>query len=76
MLRQDRIERRQKAAVFLRRCGSPLFVTGEGEAGKVWGIRWGSIAQRAALTPRRQIWCRSALPFAQDISGLPKIETS
>jgi hypothetical protein len=60
---------------FCGECGTPLFVTGEGEAAKVWGIRWGSIDQRAKLSPKRQIWCRSAMPWAQDISGLPAKET-
>ncbi|MFZ2100592.1 MAG: GFA family protein [Oricola sp.] len=60
---------------FCGECGSPLFVTGEGEAGKVWGIRWGSIVQRAELAPQRQIWCRSATPWAMDISALPGKET-
>jgi hypothetical protein len=26
------------------------------------------------LRPVRQQWCRSAMPWAQDISGLPKAE--
>jgi hypothetical protein len=36
-----------------------------------FGIRWGSIRQRGELKPARQIWCRSAAPRINDLSGLP-----
>jgi hypothetical protein len=45
---------------FCGDCGSPLFTSGEGASADLWGIRWGSIRQRALLTPTRQIWRRSA----------------
>lgn len=45
---------------FCPSCGSPLFSTGTGDAAGVWGIRWGGIRQREALTPTTQIWRRSA----------------
>ena len=32
------------------------------------------LRQRAALVPRRQIWCRSALPWSASLAGLPGIE--
>ena len=35
------------------------------------GIRWGSIRQRDQLKPARQIWCRSAAPWINDIRDLP-----
>ena len=38
---------------FCGDCGSPLFTSGEGEHTDDWGIRWGAIRQRAALTPSR-----------------------
>ena len=56
---------------FCPECGSPLFTTGEGEDAAVWGIRLGTITQRRELSPKRQIWCRSALPWVDDIAGLP-----
>ena len=51
-------------------CGSPLFTSGEGGVDD-FGIRWGSIRQRGALKPVRQIWCRSAAPWINDVGGLP-----
>jgi len=55
---------------FCGECGSPLFTSGEGGPDD-WGIRWGSIRQREQLKPARQIWCRSAVPWINDLKGLP-----
>lgn len=56
---------------FCPDCGSPLFTTGEGAEAEEWGIRWGSIHQRRLLSPKRQIWCQSALPWINHLSVLP-----
>ena len=56
---------------FCGDCGSPLFTSGEDGDPDDWGIRWGSIRQRGELTPRRQVWCRSAAPWINDLKGLP-----
>ena len=56
---------------FCGECGSPLFTSGDGEQTNNWGIRWGSIRQRALLKPARQIWCRSAVPWLGEVAGLP-----
>ncbi len=56
---------------FCPKCGSPCYRTGEGEDADEVGIRVGTINQRRDLVPKRQIWCRSALPWALDIAGLP-----
>jgi hypothetical protein len=55
---------------FCEGCGSPLFTSGDGGPDD-WGIRWGSIRQRDQLKPARQIWCRSAAPWINDIRDLP-----
>jgi hypothetical protein len=55
---------------FCGRCGSALFTSGEGGP-QDWGIRWGSIRQRANLIPTRQIWCRSAAPWINEVGKLP-----
>jgi hypothetical protein len=55
---------------FCGDCGSPLFTSGEGGPDD-WGIRWGSIHQRANLKPVRQIWCRSAAPWINGLKQLP-----
>ncbi|WP_428485788.1 GFA family protein [Rhodopila sp.] len=61
----------QRFQYFCPECGSPLFTTGEGAEALEWGIRWGSIRQRRALAPKRQIWCRSAVPWIDQIGTLP-----
>ena len=55
---------------FCGQCGSPLFTSGEGGPDD-WGIRWGSIRQRNQLSPTRQIWCRSAVSWINDLGVLP-----
>ena len=56
---------------FCATCGTPLFTSGNSSAQDDWGIRWGSIRQRRELKPSRQIWCRSAVPWLDEISVLP-----
>jgi len=60
---------------FCPQCGSPLFTSGEDGGLEDWGIRWGSIRQRRQLQPRRQIWCRSAAPWINDLKTLPGLPT-
>ncbi|TCD16071.1 GFA family protein [Oricola cellulosilytica] len=62
---------RERLQAFCGRCGSQLYTTGVGEAAKIVGLRWGSIDQRAELTPKRQVWRRSAAPWCQDLSAVP-----
>ncbi|CDZ44744.1 GFA family protein [Neorhizobium galegae] len=66
---------RGRQQYFCPECGSPLFVNGEGEAARIWGIRWGSIDQRAELKPQRQMWCRSAVSWLPDMTELPAVQT-
>jgi hypothetical protein len=61
---------RRRFQHFCGNCGSPLFVTGEGDNAP-WGIRWGSINQRKQLRPVRQIWCEEAVGWIGEIPGLP-----
>jgi hypothetical protein len=65
---------RKRHQYFCPKCGSPLFTTGEGTDANEWGIRWGSIRQRRELAPKRQIWCRSALPWVHHLGELPSRE--
>ena len=62
---------RRRLQYFCPDCGAPIYVTGEGEAEAVWGLRWGAIRQRAALPPKRAIWCRSAMPWLDQVGAVP-----
>jgi hypothetical protein len=51
---------------FCGECGTPLFAAPEGPSDEI-SLRVGSISQRAALRPTRQIWCRSAVEWVPDL---------
>jgi hypothetical protein len=59
-----------RAQAFCPNCGTPLYAT-EPDAPRVYGIRVGTLKQRAQLRPMRQIWHRSALPWVMDIRNVP-----
>jgi len=65
---------RKRLQYFCPACGTPLFTAGEGDDDEDWGIRWGSIRQRRELPPRRQIWCRSAMPWLDTLANLPRVD--
>jgi hypothetical protein len=56
---------------FCAECGAPLFGGGEDGVSNDLGVRWGSIDQRTELTPKRQIWCGSAVPWVGVVPDLP-----
>lgn len=60
----------RRGQAFCPTCGSGLFAFTPGDE-RVYSLRLGGVDQRAELTPRFQIWCDSALPWASDISGVP-----
>jgi hypothetical protein len=61
----------KRAQGFCQTCGSPIY-TYDIEKPETYGLRVGCIDQRGELEPRRQIWCRSALPWAMNIEALPR----
>jgi hypothetical protein len=60
----------RRVQAFCSNCGSPLYTHGVGNT-DTYGLRVGCIEQRRELVPRNQVWCRSALDWATDISELP-----
>lgn len=65
----------QRMQAFCPECGSPLYSAPPGGETGYFGIRVGAIDQRDQLVPKAQYWARSAQPWTQDLSGIPKIET-
>jgi len=59
---------------FCPECGTPIYATTDEADPKSFGIRVGSARQRAELAPRKQGWCRSAMPWSANIESLPKHE--
>ena len=61
---------RSRQLAFCGNCGSRLY--GADDSG-VLALRVGTIRQRRQLSPRLQIWCDSALPWAR-YGGIPGID--
>ncbi len=64
----------KRAQGFCPECGSAIYATSVGEGPKVYGLRLGTARQRAELTPKKQIWFRSALLWLPDLDSIPKVE--
>ena len=61
----------KRAHGFCPEYGTPVYATTVTDP-QVYGIRVGTVRQRAELRPARQSWCRSALPWAMNIEALPQ----
>lgn len=64
---------RKRAHWFCPRCGTPVYATPPGENPEQhYGLRVGSIRQRAHLRPSRQLWCQSSLPWVGELNEIPR----
>jgi hypothetical protein len=59
---------------FCANCGTPVCASADTDTPPTYSLRVGCLAQRAALPPQRRIWCKSALAWAQNISGVPGVD--
>jgi hypothetical protein len=41
---------------------------------EIFGLRVGTLTQRAEIIPKKQIWHRSAMEWVSDIDQMPKFE--
>jgi hypothetical protein len=64
----------RRAQVFCADCGTPLYAHADVAAPERYIVRVGCLAEREALVPSARIWCRSALPWSQDLEGLRQAE--
>lgn len=60
---------RQRAQAFCANCGTPIYASDTQEPA-TFNLRTGAIDERERLKPVRQIWCRSALDWVQDLDGM------
>ncbi len=58
---------------FCGNCGTPIYACAP-ENPQTYGLRVGTITQRAALSPRHQAWRRSALDWVNRLGVLPAAE--
>lgn len=61
----------RRAQAFCANCGSAIYST-TADSPKIYNLRLGALNERGDLPPQRQIWCESALGWAQDISRVPR----
>jgi len=61
----------RRVQAFCPECGTPVY-SAAAENPQEFGLRIGTIRQRAELRPAKQIWCRSALGWAMDLRPLPQ----
>jgi hypothetical protein len=69
----DSGERRVHA--FCPNCGTPVYACADAADPPTYSLRVGCLVQKADLAPTRRLWCRSALGWAQDVSGVPGTAT-
>jgi hypothetical protein len=63
----------KRAHGFCADCGTPIYATSITDP-QIYGLRLGTIKQRAQLKPRSMGWCRSMQPWVTDLSGLARSE--
>jgi len=68
---------RKRAHSFCPKCGTSLFATPPGaNPEQHYGLRVGSIRQRAKLRPTRQLWRKSAFDWVDDVATVPQSDTA
>jgi hypothetical protein len=63
----------QRRHAFCGECGTPIYACAI-ENPQSYSLRIGTITQRAAFAPKRQIWRRSALAWVDALAAVPASE--
>ena len=65
----------QRELAFCGNCGSHFYATSVGDSpNRLFGLRTGVLDQCAELRPTLQVWCRSEVPWAQDVSDIQRFD--
>jgi hypothetical protein len=59
----------RRVHAFCPQCGAPIY-SASIDGPKTYSLRVGCLDQRSTLRPSRQIWCRSALPWAMSLEDV------
>ncbi len=59
-----------RAQGFCANCGTALYATSVGQADKIYGIRLGCVKEKEQLSPKVQIWQRSAQAWLKTLSTI------
>jgi hypothetical protein len=63
----------KRAQAFCAECGTPIYAS-DAHNPQIYGVRVGTLTQRAELPAKFQIWHHSALPWVSDIRDLKSSE--
>lgn len=63
---------RIRTLAFCPDCGTRIHASTPNDPDAFFGLRVGTVTQRAELTPKRQVWCQSALPWVFDLTDVPR----
>ena len=67
--------RNKRVQGFCPHCGTQLYATSDATDGRrIFNLRVGTLDERRALAPVRQIWVRSRLPWVTSIGAIPANE--
>jgi len=64
----------KRAQAFCTDCGTHIYATSADQPPTMLRIRAATTDQAGKLTPRAQIWTRSALPWVAQLNALPRRE--
>ena len=64
----------RRVHAFCANCGTPVYASAAEAEPTRYSMRVGCLDQRAALPPRKRIWCQSALPWSQNVNDVPGID--
>ncbi len=63
-----------RALAFCPECGTRIHATTVGEGSPFFGLRLGTVRQRAQFKPSMQVFCRSARDWVQDLASIPSFD--
>jgi hypothetical protein len=63
----------KRAHAFCPDCGVPVYSSAVKDPSS-YSLRVGCLRQRADLTPRKRIWCQSALAWSVNVEEVPAID--
>lgn len=61
----------KREQTFCPDCGSPIYSASVGASPREYAIRLGTVDQREALEPQKQIWCNSAHSWIKNMTRWP-----
>lgn len=61
----------RRAHAFCPECGSPVYSSAISDP-LTFSLRVGCLSERAALAPKRQIWCQSSVPWSSNLQGVER----